>query len=298
MINNNINTRPQVAFTGSTNSVLNGLINVVRKVPEKTANTLDIDSNNVFSRFTFVSLAMIFLLGARFFQARNADERREVATRDFSAVVAAVYAVPIIEKLLSAGLEKATGFAFTNKGKEVAYDRIEEWYAKNITSEGGIGAFCKIIDEKGGKLHRILKKLPENCQNAMKTIFGEKGLENNKQIIRKFKEVVDGSDIDAKNALKVIVENLTNEKNVLVNHAKLLKAIPKATSFLASVGLLGMFLPWFNIHYTRGLYKKKQQEEGSMPQVPPKFQASPSIVKSKQVNLPGVQKNVYAEFTK
>jgi hypothetical protein len=79
--------------------------------------------------------------------------------------------------------------------------------------------------------------------------------ETNKEIIEGFKHVQNIAKFRPQ--LDIIIKEFENSKNSLVKFAEAQKSIPEAMSIVAISGFLGWFLPWFNINYTKNLYKKK-----------------------------------------
>lgn len=252
-------------------------------IKEKVIDFCDINQKGSISRFAFVSVAATFLLGARYFQARNADEKREVFTRDFSAVVAAVYAIPILRKFIgkyinSQGIpiaygkeEKSTkeekGLLNTikkywskinpeNGVKIVSYDQLSDWFSVKSTDEfnkihKGFTGFCENISKIGGNLAKCFKILGHSE-------FADKKMDNAKIL-----EEINNLQGDKLITLQKLFVRDEHGMNNLLRKASHSKSLVEAGCIIATAALLGWGLPGFNIWYTRKLYKdgdKKQEK--------------------------------------
>lgn len=226
------------------------------------------------------------MLGARLYQARNADERREVATRDFSGLSTITFALPILRNFISTGGRKSTGFPLAKTLKSVknhfnptirqfSFENITDMYSGPSKLRRGLVDFAENISNQGGDLRKIFNHLSDNSKTALNNLSkafsnkntaveskGSKGAvklvlpEDNKGIIELFKKAQ--NDDAQKDSLKIITKELDDKKNPLVKKAESLKSIPEAISIVGISGFLGWFLPWFNINYTRDLYKGKR----------------------------------------
>lgn len=254
------------ANKGYTHNTFNKVITSIGKViPEKVNNFCDLSSKGALKRLTFISVAAAFLLGTRYFQARNSDEKREVFTRDFSGVVAAVYAVPILKKFLGIFVNKKTGIPVAHgeggikanlnpeTGKQIAsYKQLEDWFkVKKIADfdkiKGGFKSFCKNIENVGGDLTKCFKVLGEGQLPKALTDIAEGKTVNKNNIL----EIIENTDEDKLKPLKELFKG----KNKLFKKASHFKSLTEATCIGLTAFLLGGLLPWFNIWYTRRLYK-------------------------------------------
>ena len=231
-------------------------------VPNPVNDFCELTTKGTMKRFTFMLLAAATLLGGRYFQARNDDERREVFTRDFSAIMAAVYTVPILKKFAGIFINKSVGIPIAHgspnfwknlnpeSGKQIAsYPQLNEWFNfKKSGIKGGFKAFCRNIQENlGGNLIKCFKVLGsgELPKELTALANGEKiTKENVLGIIEKADE----------KALKPLQE-LFGDKNNLLKKASRIKSLTEPATIASTAFLLGGFLPWFNIWYTRKLYK-------------------------------------------
>jgi hypothetical protein len=229
------------------------------------------------------------MLGARLYQARNADERREVATRDFSGLSTITFALPILRNFISTGGRKSTGFPlaktlksvknhFNPTIKQFSFENITDMYSGPSKLRRGLVDFTENISNQGGDLRKIFNHLSDNSKIALNNLSkafsskntsveskGSKGAvklilpEDNKGIIDLFKKAQ--NDEAQKDSLNIITKELDDKKNPLVKKAESLKSIPEAVSIIGISAFLGWFLPWFNINYTRDLYKGKRAQK-------------------------------------
>lgn len=232
------------------------------------------------------------MLGCRLFQARNSDERREVATRDFSGLITIVFAIPVLRNFTSTLMKKMSGVPiskilkstkdyFNPTNKPFTFENISDVYSGVSKYKKGIVDFAENIDNHGGNLRKVFDFLSDESKKALNTIaqrFSGKNTqvksdgflsrkfkagkselnlpETNEQIIEILKKAQ--TDDKFKPQLETITNELDKEKNPLVKFAEAQKSIPEAISIVAVSGFLGWFLPWFNINYTKKLYKNKE----------------------------------------
>lgn len=235
------------------------------------------------------------MLGCRWLQARNPDEKREVATRDFSGLVTIVFAVPVLRNITSTLMKKISGVPISKtlktaqehlnpENKPFSFENIEEVYSGVGKLKNNLVDFSQNVENNGGDLRKVFDFLGDDSKKSLNEIFGSisakntvvkptKGLagflskpfragkaklnlpETNKEIIEGFKNVQNIAKFRPQ--VDTIIKELDNSKNSLVKFAEAQKSIPEAMSIVAISGFLGWFLPWFNINYTRNLYKKK-----------------------------------------
>jgi hypothetical protein len=246
-----------------------------KRILDAVVRFCDFTTSGSLSRVTFLSLATVLLLGGRYYQARNADEKREVATRDFSAVVAAVYAIPLFKKFAGNAMSKngipitygKTEAGFLNKinpekGVQIAsYEQLAEWYsAKHVDDfkkmrfddkhEGFVG-FCKNIKEIGGDLMKCFTTLDKTAKEKLDKLgHGEVNNDNILGILEKAK------DTDTVKNLKELFVCTEKNPHALLTKANHAKSWVEAGCILATAALLGWALPGFNIWYTRKKYKE------------------------------------------
>jgi len=261
---------------------------------DKLFKKLDFNGHSVpYPILAFYTLGL--MLGCRMLQARNSDERREVATRDFSGLTTIVFAVPILRNLTSTAIRKASGVPiskiiktikghFNPNNKPLSFENITDLYSGASKLKNKLVDFTQNIDNHGGNLRKVFDFLGDDSKKAFNEIAqglslkntavksegGISGLfsksfkagkaelnlpETNKEIIEVLKKAQESDKF--KPQLEIITKELDNEKNPLVKVAEAQKSIPEAISIVAISGFLGWFLPWFNINYTKNLYKHK-----------------------------------------
>lgn len=256
-----------------------------------TDRYFDFNGHNVpYPILAFYTLGL--MLGCRWFQARNEDEKREVATRDFSGLVTIVFAVPVLRNITSTLMRKASGVPiskllksvknhFNPTNKPFSFENIKDVYSGVSKYRNGIVDFAQNIDNLGGDLRKTFNFLGDDSKKALNEIAeklsqqnttvksgigilakhfkaGKSELrlpESNKEIIEILKKAQ--SDDYFKNYIEIVVKELDNPKNHLVKFAEAQKSIPEAISIIGISAFLGWFLPWFNINYTKKLYKNK-----------------------------------------
>lgn len=256
-----------------------------------TDSYFDFNGNNVpYPVMAFYTLGL--MLGCRWFQARNEDEKREVATRDFSGLVTIVFAVPILRNITSTLMRKSSGVPiskiiksiknhFNPTNKPFSFENIKDVYSGVSKYRNGIVDFAQNIDNLGGDLRKTFNFLGDDSKKALNAIAeklsqqnttvksgdgilqkhfkaGKSELrlpENNKKIIEILEKAKDDNEL--KHHIETITKELDNSKNHLVKFAEAQKSIPEAISIIGVSAFLGWFLPWFNINYTKKLYKNK-----------------------------------------
>jgi hypothetical protein len=346
----------------------------LNSIPESIAKPLEFVEGTI-NRPTFTTLAIVFLLGCRYMQARNKDEKREVATRDFSAVVTAVYGVPILKKIIGEAIGKHSGFAILDGEKQPGFkifDRflaeghqIKEWYS--FDKNQNLDIFAENLSARGAKLNKVFGK-DEEAKKALVVLSGNKGIPtDNNEIIEVIKKADKNSDAyktlekifkketmvdvldseefvarlkDVKGKTKKVLEQffgddfLTKTENIkavlkgdpnklsdlfnkgitadkfekgksiieqglikenkALQHAQFLKGIPLAASILSTAAFLGWLLPWFNIHYTRAVYKSGENNPSGASKVSNSSQSSMGLAN----NFTSNQRNLFNEFIK
>ena len=75
---------------------------IARTAFEKLGQACNVDSRNgSLTRTMFFIVGTLFMLGGRFFESRDNDERREVVTRDVPAVALSVAGAPTLNKAVT-----------------------------------------------------------------------------------------------------------------------------------------------------------------------------------------------------
>lgn len=274
------------AVIPNSNAVTRTLARIGNRIPPEICKFCDLEHNGNLKRIAMALLASTLLLGARYFQARNNDERREVFTRDFSAVLTAIYAVPILKNFAGKYISKKTGIPIVHgedakgwdrinpeKGKTMrSYEQLEKWYSvKSLDAfkeriSGGFIGFCENIVNVGGDLNKCFgafgKEGHEALVNLKNTLRLDKKLSSNEEYIDMFNNAQKSDKMEVKEAFEKIKKLFVEDgkaMNPLHKKASYYKSAIQAIAITASAFLLGIFLPWFNIHYTRNVYLKPKK---------------------------------------
>lgn len=269
IIGNNNNTFTPKNNPHQSNVKFTGFIgNLGGKIPDKFLKLTELENDGSMTRHAFVSLAFIFLLGARYLQARSQDEKREVATRDFIGVVSAVYAVPELKKLIGGYIDKRSKIP----AKLTSFKDLETRFSETDFSrrKNGLASMLTDIKELNGDLKTCLGVLGDKVNTPLaelsKKLKFEKQLDSNDNILELVTKAQDSAKTNAgvKESLETI-QNAFGKDNALLKKANLLKSIPDATCILLTAAMLGFFIPWFNIQYTKKKYVGKDHEPKVQP---------------------------------
>lgn len=201
IINNNLYTKPQLQrnnklSSNNANKQNQPAFKGGLKLPEISQHTLESWDFNKYNMPLKIMMLFTFglVFGARLIQARDANERREVVTRDFSSITTIIFAVPILQKIAAILARKATGVPIAhgtpnfinclnpNGAFQLASSNdLKHWYT-NITGNKfvdtdkkeykGLLAFCKQMVDKDKKanLWKMFQFLDENSKNALNKI--------------------------------------------------------------------------------------------------------------------------------
>ena len=245
------------------------------------------------------------MLGARLYQARNADERREVATRDFSGLTTITFALPVARNWISTASKKLTGIPiakplasvsahFNPTKKPFSFENVEDIYSGPSKLKNGLVDFSKNISDQGGDLRKVFNLLSDDSKKSLNSIAeglsgnnttveigrlldfvskpfkaGNSALklpETNEKIVELFKKAQQNEKYKAH--IDVIKKELDNAKNPVVKLAEASKTLPEVASIVGISAFLGWFLPWFNINYTKKLYKDKNAQAEAVQKQP------------------------------
>lgn len=284
----------QLSFSSNTNSyipesrVIQGLAKIGSKIPDKVSDVLEITRTGSMKRVTHFSVLATCVLFARYIQARNKDEKREILTRDTGMLLSSVFVVPFLEKLAGIFINRKTGVPVScgdndflknlnpENGIHIeSYRQIKEWLGvKNIKAFDNIKdnflGFCEHIKTRGGDLVKCFNILDKNSINTLNDLahnFGhQKGINNN-NILGVIKKAEKSADDNVKQQLEYLkglfVKENTGE-NELFKKASHSKSLAGAASIAFTAVLLGVVLPKFNIWYTKKIYKDKNSEHNNM----------------------------------
>lgn len=264
---------------------------------ENVFKTLDFNGHNPPHLILgFYTLGI--MLGARLYQARNRDERREVATRDFSGLSTIIFALPLFRNIVATFIRKTTGFPisqvintikghFKAKRLSFSFENIDDIYSGISKYKNNIVDFAENISNHQGDLRKIFDFLSDKSKSALNQIASDFSSNNspvksdnfykfitkpfragnselilpntNEEIIEMLKKAQ--KDKNLQPLVLQVIKEIDTKGNHLVKFAQGLKSIPEAICIIGVAAFLGWFLPWFNINYTRKLYQNKNNKE-------------------------------------
>jgi len=263
------------------------LANFGKHIPDKVHDFCDLTTKASMKRTTQFAILAACVLFARYIQARNKDEKREILTRDTGMLLTAVYAVPLFKKVACMFINKKTGIPVAHgekgllkninpeKGIQMAsYEQLEGWLSvKNAESFNGIKhgltGFCANIKGLGGNLMKcfeILNKNSEKTLNDLAKLVGIDEKVTNKNILKVIYNAEKSTDQKVQTSLNELKSMFVqNEKgmNPLLKKASRYKSVTGASCIAATAFILGGLLPWFNIQHTKKLYEEKKKAENS-----------------------------------
>lgn len=247
--------------------------NIGKQIPNKIGDLLEMTPSGAFGKLQLITISILFILGSRFFKARDKHEAREVLTRDASTFGVVFFGVPIFKNLIGGAIDKITKIPTIVKPKNIkeffmpndlAFSDLKNWYSKADKMPEKVLTMAKNIVNKGGDLVSAFSTLGDEAVTAMKTILKGKEL-NSKNLLNSLTEaaaVTKNFTVDdgvVKGACDKLTQMLSQPNNALVQKAQRVKAVPYLASILLTTGLLGWGIPAFNIMLTR---KKVKGEQG------------------------------------
>ena len=300
----------EAAVKNKNNKFLNKILNY---------DTLDYATKNINVPM-YAWMLMLVVIGSRYIQARDKDEKREILTRDFIGLSGYLFAMPIFSKITAALIEKNTGFltsfkkgindikenipenkkglwesvkGYILKGKGhqlLSYNDIKNTYINNEKMSDFAELIKKNTSDSGNQLYKILSFALGKDGKAQITTE-----DTSNAGMKKWIEGLEKTDSPILNKLKTEF----GEKGSVLRKAELLKTVPDLAVLAFTVGMLGWFLPWFNIHYTRALYKSGKNNPDAKPSTQQTL--SDQQVQNTQsvtTNLTMSQNNLFSEFVK
>lgn len=248
----------------------------------------NIESNGSLTRSMFFVVGGLFMLGGRFIESRDNDEKREVITRDVPGVAIACFGAPMLNNAAAHIITKQSGIpiaelegkssSFKN-AKFVSQKQVTDWYSNLEKLDNPLVNFAETIERQGGSLKKVMKKFGFESQlNAISNSS------DNKTIIAAIKDAQSKNSSNFK-TLEDLIKNVSKDNKVL-QFAKTAQASVKISCILFSAALLGYFLPRLNIIKTKNKYKKdpNQQQEIRRPEPLATFSNGVSIHRSSAVN--------------
>lgn len=229
-----------------------------RQAFEWLGEKCDISPNGSLTRSMFFAVATLFMLGGRFFESRDNDEKREVVTRDIPAVALSVAGAPLVNKAAAYAVTKQSGVPIITLGEKknlwnAAFREQKDlvnWYSELATADNALVNFSETVNKHGGNLQKVFKKL--GFTDMLKAVTDKT---DNKGILEAIKEGQANGAEGFKNletALKAI-----SSDNRLLKYAKKAQAYVKLAGIGFMAATLGYFLPHLNIITTKKKYQQK-----------------------------------------
>lgn len=214
--------------------------------------------NGSLSREMFFAISFLFLVGARFVESRDKDEKREVLTRDIPAVAVSGYGAMVLNNSIARKITEKTGIPITFKDKKMlsfaTQKQVKDWYTGLSTIPDTLVSFAETVERNGGNIQKVMKKFGFDKElNAISNATDNKGVIN---AIKQAKT----KNAPAFEALEKLLKNV-GDKNEVLKFAKNTQAAVKLGCLALTAAFLGYFLPRLNIIIT----KKKCAE--NQPQV-------------------------------
>ena len=246
-------------------------------IPSGLSSKFEMDQMGTIPRKPLLAIALIFVLGARYFKSRDAHEKREVLTRDGVTVGTAMVGVPILKNWVQRGIDKITKIPVAVERKKLfclddfGFDNVKNWYSKAKFNKYGALDVAKQIEERGGDIAKAFSKLGDEGVGYIKTMLN--GQEYNSQcILNALKKAYKSGTKGTRNAFNSLTALLSKPDNGLVKAAQIYKAIPNTLSLVTITALLGYGIPAFNIYFTRkklkgGTHDDKQNHSVLEPQL-------------------------------
>ena len=247
---------------------------VGKHIPNKVGDFLEMTNSGAFGKLQLITISVLFIIGSRFFKARDKHEAREVLTRDASTFGVVFFGVPIFKNLIGSCIDKLTKIPTVIKPKNIkeffkpndlSFNDLKNWYSKADKMPEKVLTMAKDIVNKGGDLVAAFNTLGDEAKNAVKTIL--KGKEyTSKNILTSLTEAAAATknftvdDGVVKGACDKLTQMLSQPNNALVQKAQRVKAIPYLASILLTTSLLGWGIPAFNIMLTRRKVKGEQHD--------------------------------------
>ena len=221
----------------------------------------NIDSNGSLTRAAFFAVGTMFMLGGRFFESRDNDEKREVITRDVPAVALSAGGAPLINRAVAYMITKKSGVPIVTSGKKFSFkdtaftsqSQLDNWYSELKNADNPLINLSEMLERNGGNIRKVMNKF--GFTKELDAITKEK---DNAGILNALKDAqVKGTE--SFKALENAVKNVAKDNKVL-KFAKNAQASVKLGGIGFMAALLGYFLPRLNIITTKNKYKKKLEQ--------------------------------------
>ena len=232
---------------------------MARKAFEYVGEHCNIDPSGSLKRAMFFIVGTVFMLGGRFFESRDNDEKREVVTRDVPAVALSCAGAPLLNKAIAYEFTKHSGIPIVTNGKkfsETAFTsqkQLTDWYSNLKNADNPLINLSEMIERNGGNIRKVMKKF-----GFAKELNAITDATDNSAILDALKNAQRKGEESFKN-LEELVKNVSADNKVL-KFAKNCQAGIKLGGIAMMAGVLGYFLPHLNIVTTKKKYQKKLDE--------------------------------------
>lgn len=272
--NNTNNNAPSFGASASTSTS--------RQAFEWLGEKCNILSNGSLTRSMFLVVGVLFMLGGRFFESRDNDEKREVLTRDVPAVALSCYGAPLLNQSIARTITKQSGIPIVTNGKTFSFSKtgftsqkqLTDWYTDLAKSENPLMNLSEMVERNGGNIRKVMKKFgfAKELDALTKETENTKVLDALKEAQNKGLE-----------NFKKLEEALRNVKadNRVIKFAKNSQAAVKLGCIGFMAALLGYFLPHLNIITTRKKYEGKVDQatfDMKMKRTSPVFRVSNGVL--------------------
>ena len=235
--------------------------NIARNTFEKLGDLCNAQSNGSLNRWTFLFVGTVFMLGGRFIESRNKDEKREVLTRDIPGVTLAAFGAPAINDPVARLITKRSGIpivykngvysGFWRNGKDkfefASQKQIKDWYSEFSKLDNPLVNFVKTINNNNGNIAKSMKKL--GFEKELKAITSATDNDAIMKAINEAKSNKTDAFVKLEDSLKKV-----GADNPLLKFAKESHAYLKIGAILVTAALLGYLIPRLNILITRNKY--------------------------------------------
>lgn len=234
---------------------------MARKVFETVGEHCNIDHSGSLTRLMFFIVGVVFMLGGRFFESRDNDEKREVITRDVPAVALSCAGAPFLNQAAAYTVTKKSGVPIVTNGKKFSFSKLgftsqkqlTDWYSNLKDAENPLINLSEMVERNGGNIRKVMKKF-----GFAKELDAITTAKDNAAVLGALKNAQkNGADSFA--ALEELIKNIP-DKNKVLKFAKNWQAGIKLGGIGMMAAVLGYFLPHLNIITTRKKYQKAMGE--------------------------------------
>ncbi len=226
------------------------------------------------------------VLTSRILKARDENEKREVFTRDAVTISTILFGVPVLNKLFAKLSRNALNMPISLKpdvknqttaqrilspikniwGEDLAgFDRLKHWYKydRSISKENFLKNLEAIGKKGNDKSLAALFRFASNFFDDKLNNTLKKAFEINNISELKNKTNADFIKIltsETSENAKAVFNHLAEKENGLLKAAKIIKSIPGVGNIAIIASMLGIFIPWFNIHRTKKVMAAKLKD--------------------------------------